>query len=127
MIEDLHCSARRQGFGHQAGQSPTSDFSTLLDASRTPLYDGASFSILRASMETMNLQTSYGWSNTSVDVLLSLMGEMLSHAHHLPTSCKEVRKQMITLHGLEPNNPGMYQQLCAFPRRIIISYRMPKV
>lgn len=42
----------------------------LLTASRTPLYDGAVYSILRASLELLNLQVKFGWSNTSVDELL---------------------------------------------------------
>ena len=42
----------------------------LLTASRTPLYDGAVYSILCASLELLNLQVKFGWSNTSVDELL---------------------------------------------------------
>jgi len=42
----------------------------LLKASRTPLYAGADYSILRASLELLNLQVKFGWSNTSVDELL---------------------------------------------------------
>jgi hypothetical protein len=68
MIEDLHHLARRQGSGCHPIQSPTLDCSTILDVARTPLCDGANFSLLWSSMEIMNLQTSYGWSNTSIDV-----------------------------------------------------------
>jgi hypothetical protein len=101
MIEDLYRPARRQGSGRQAREGPTSDLSTLLQIARTPIYDGASFSVLRAAMEMMNLQTSYGWSNASVDALLSLMGKMLPQPHRLPATREDARKQMITLHGLD--------------------------
>jgi hypothetical protein len=43
MIEDLYRQARRQGSRQEARETPTSDFSTLLQATRTPMYDGASF------------------------------------------------------------------------------------
>ena len=42
----------------------------LLKASCTPLYAGADYSILQASLELLNLQVKFGWSNTSVDKLL---------------------------------------------------------
>jgi hypothetical protein len=77
MIEDINRPALRQGSTRQAREGPTSDFSTLLQLARTLIYDGASFSMLRAAMEIMNLQTSYGCSNASMDALLSLMGKML--------------------------------------------------
>jgi hypothetical protein len=81
-------------------EGPTSDFSMLLQTARTPIYDGASFLVFRVAMEIMNLQTSYGWSNASVDALLSLMGKMLLQPHCRLATCEEARKQMITLHGL---------------------------
>ena len=42
----------------------------LLDAARMPLYEGSQYSILRACLEILNLQTIYGWSNASVTSLL---------------------------------------------------------
>lgn len=44
--------------------------STLQDAAKTPLYEGSQYSILRACLEILNLQTMYGWSNASVTSLL---------------------------------------------------------
>jgi hypothetical protein len=98
MIEDLYRPARQQGSGRQAREGPTSDFSTLLQANRTPIYDKATFSALRAATAIMNLQTSYGWSNASVDALLCLMGKTLSQPHRLLATREEAKKQMITLH-----------------------------
>ena len=42
----------------------------LYNASSTPVFDGWTFSILRASLELLNIQTVYGWSNASLDALL---------------------------------------------------------
>ena len=42
----------------------------LLQAASTPLYEGCNYSILRASLEILNLQAMFGWSSTSVDALL---------------------------------------------------------
>ena len=42
----------------------------LHQAASTPLYDGCSYSILRASLELLNLQAMFGWSSASVDALL---------------------------------------------------------
>ena len=38
----------------------------LYNASSTPVFDGCTFSILRASLELLNIQTVYGWSNPSL-------------------------------------------------------------
>jgi hypothetical protein len=50
MIEDFHRSTCRQGSGRHPCEF--SDFSTLLDTMRTPLDYGASYLVLRASMDT---------------------------------------------------------------------------
>ena len=42
----------------------------LLDAARKPLYAGSTYSVLRASLELLNLQAMFGWSSASVDTLL---------------------------------------------------------
>ena len=42
----------------------------LLDAARKPLYAGSTYSVLRASLELLNLQAMFGWSSASVDALL---------------------------------------------------------
>lgn len=42
----------------------------LKENAASPLYEGCGYSILRASLEVLNLQTIYGWSNASVDGLL---------------------------------------------------------
>ena len=42
----------------------------LYNASSTPVFEGCTFSILRASLELLNIQTVYGWSNASLDALL---------------------------------------------------------
>ena len=42
----------------------------LYEASSTPVFEGCTFSILHASLEKLNLQTVYGWSNASLDALL---------------------------------------------------------
>jgi hypothetical protein len=42
----------------------------LLLGARTPLFEGAEYSKLRASLEILNLQAMFGWSNSSVDALL---------------------------------------------------------
>ncbi|MCO5561786.1 hypothetical protein L7F22_015410 [Adiantum nelumboides] len=42
----------------------------LYDAAKVPLYEGSQYSILRACLEILNLQTIYGWSNASVTSLL---------------------------------------------------------
>lgn len=54
----------------QCQEEAKDDETLLLDGLRTPLYEGADYSILRASLELLNLQVMYGWSNTSVDALL---------------------------------------------------------
>ena len=41
----------------------------LYTASSTPVFEGCKFSILCASLELINLQTIYGWSNASLNVL----------------------------------------------------------
>ena len=43
---------------------------SLLDAAKVPLYEGSQYSILRATLEILNLQTIYGWSSASVTSLL---------------------------------------------------------
>ena len=42
----------------------------LLQAAKSPLYEGCKYSILRASLEILNLQAMFGWSSASVDALL---------------------------------------------------------
>ena len=42
----------------------------LYNTSSTPVFEGCTFSILRASLELLNIQTVYGWSNASLDALL---------------------------------------------------------
>jgi hypothetical protein len=42
----------------------------LLDAARKPLCAGSTYSVLRASLELLNLQAMFGWSSASVDALL---------------------------------------------------------
>ena len=42
----------------------------LHNASSTPVFEGCTFSILRASLKLLNIQTVYGWSNASLDELL---------------------------------------------------------
>lgn len=42
----------------------------LLNGARSPLYEGASYSVLRSVLEILNLQAVFGWSNASVDALL---------------------------------------------------------
>ena len=42
----------------------------LYNASSTPVFEGYTFSILRASLELLNIQIVYGWSNASLDALL---------------------------------------------------------
>ena len=78
MIEDLYRPVDMKGgqsrYVHSSFDQESlggRGFDDELDvAAREPLYSGASFSVLRASLEILNLQTSYGWSNTSVDSLL---------------------------------------------------------
>ena len=43
---------------------------SLLEASHTALYEGCSYSILQASLEILNIQATFGWSNAGVDALL---------------------------------------------------------
>ena len=43
---------------------------SLLEAAHTALYEGCSYSILRASLEILNIQATFGWSNAGVDALL---------------------------------------------------------
>ena len=78
MIEDLyHRPAVTRGtqsrsthdFVHDESLGGGSNADELDVAARESLYSGASFSVLRASLEILNLQTAYGWSNTSVDSL----------------------------------------------------------
>ena len=42
----------------------------LYKASLIPVFEGCTFSILHASLELLNLQTAYGWSNASLNTLL---------------------------------------------------------
>ena len=42
----------------------------LRKAAKKPLYDGSKYSLLRTCLELLNLQTVYGWSNTSVTSLM---------------------------------------------------------
>ena len=42
----------------------------LLGKANTPLYEGCTYSTLRACLEILNLQAMFGWSSTSVDALL---------------------------------------------------------
>jgi hypothetical protein len=61
MIEDLHWPTRLQGFDIKHEKAwPSLDFLMLIQAARTPIYDGATFLVLWAAIENMNLQTSYG-------------------------------------------------------------------
>ena len=43
---------------------------SLLEAAHTTFYQGCSYSILRASLEILNIQAIFGWSNAGVDALL---------------------------------------------------------
>jgi hypothetical protein len=95
MISDLHRERDRTSRSHRPGiTESTDDLQALLDEAKTPLYDGATFSVLRASMEIMNLQTSYGWSNVNVDALLTLIGNMLPAPHQLLATRVEARARM---------------------------------
>jgi hypothetical protein len=117
MIEDLHRPARPQGSGREATEGPTSNFSTLLEKARTPIYDGASFSVLWAAMEIMNLETSFGWSNASVDALLSLMGKMLPQPHQTSSYTRRGKEADDHIAWAQlRQNPCMYQRLCVVPR-----------
>jgi hypothetical protein len=72
MVGDLHRERDRTSRSCRPGiTESTDDLQALLDEAKTPLYGAATFSVLRASMEIMNLQTSYGWSIVSVDALLT--------------------------------------------------------
>ena len=42
----------------------------LLEKANTALYEGCTYSTLRACLEILNLQAMFGWSSTSVDALL---------------------------------------------------------
>ena len=77
MIEDLYRPAVMRGTQSRSNHVSVDEESigsgsnaVELDvAARESLYSGASFSVLRASLVVLNLQTTYGWSNTSVNSL----------------------------------------------------------
>ena len=46
------------------------DETPLQKATKTPLYDGSQYSVLRICLDLLNLQRVYGWSNASVTSLL---------------------------------------------------------
>ena len=69
MIEDLYPRVRNpESNKRDSGYHLEKD--ELTYAVETPLYDGSTFSVLRTSLELLNLQSTYGWSYTSVDDLL---------------------------------------------------------
>lgn len=61
MVRDLYV--------HQ-GRDNSMEQDDLFTAASTPLFEGCTFSVLRASLELLNLQTIYGWSNASLNALL---------------------------------------------------------
>ena len=74
MVDDLYRrtirSTDRDAPNIPCNQSTSPCPDKVLDAAKSTLYDGSRFSVLRASLELLNLQTCHGWSNASVDALL---------------------------------------------------------
>jgi hypothetical protein len=114
MIGDLHQERDRTSRSRRPGRTEsTDDLQALLDEAKTPLYVGATFSVLRASMEIMNLQTSYGWSNASVDALLTLIRKMLPTLNQLPATRVNARARNTRLNGLDYNKIHALPNDCA--------------
>ena len=67
-------STRQAGQTSRDNLEEEEDF--LRENATTPLYEGCEYSILRASLELLNLQTIYGWSNASVDGLLRYVHQL---------------------------------------------------
>ena len=63
MVRDFFAHHRIEG-------DQCSENDELFSAASTPLFEGCTFSVLRASLELLNLQTMYGWSNASLNALL---------------------------------------------------------
>jgi hypothetical protein len=118
MICDLHQECDWTSRSRRPGiTESTDDLQALLDEAKTPLYVGATFLVLRASIEIMNLQTSCGWSNASVDALLTLIGKLLPAPHQLPTMRVEARARMTQLNGLDDNKIHACPNDCVLYRR----------
>ena len=72
MVEDLLAreAAANCGDDCPSGEATEQEQDVLLQHARTPLYEGCTYSTLRASLEILNLQAMFGWSSTNVDSLL---------------------------------------------------------
>ena len=80
------------------------NFEHLLGAARQPIYDCVTFLLLRASIDIMNLQTTYGWSNASVDASPNLFGKMLPTPNYLPLTRVDAHE-----YSLLQQNPCLHQ------------------
>jgi hypothetical protein len=68
MIDELYQRWERRTLGNPDDTLDIDDETTY--AATTPVCEGSGFSILRFSLEILNIQTFHGWSNASVDNLL---------------------------------------------------------
>ncbi|KAL6493365.1 hypothetical protein OROGR_032499 [Orobanche gracilis] len=78
-------------------------FQKLLEDAEKPLYCGCKgFTKLSATLKLFNLKARYGWSDTSFDDLLHLLGEMLPDPNEMPSSSYEAKKSIRTLGEMLP-------------------------
>ena len=68
MIDDLYQIRGRRALDNRDDTLDIDNETTF--AASTPICGGSGFSILRFSLEILNIQTSHGWRNASVDNLL---------------------------------------------------------
>ena len=85
----------------------------LKEVLKEPLYKGAKVGKLRALLGVMNIQTAFGWSNTSVDALLTLLSKILPNGNVMPKSHGESKK-ILSSFGLD------YECIHACPRDCIL-------
>ena len=55
--------------GNTRDQTTEREEEVMRNLARFPLYEGAKISVLRASLAMLNLQSIFGWSDTSVSAL----------------------------------------------------------
>ena len=80
----------------------------------TPLFTGSKTSVLRTCLSILNLQTIYGWSDASVNALLSLLkSTILPKINKLSTS-RDVAKSILTDIGMD------YKSIHACPNDYIL-------
>lgn len=95
-------------------------FVEYVEDAKRPLYDGClKFTKLSALVRLYNLKVKHGWSDTSFDELLMLLGDMFPKGSQLPKSIYEAKKTLCTL-GME------YEKIHACPNDCIL-YRKDKV